>query len=85
MHFVNRLRVAYIFFLIEIVFTEFVFYSDDPINEADLTRIGKALSLAIAYSANCGGIGSITGTNPNVIMKGQADMYVSPTAFIVIL
>ncbi|KAK3084779.1 hypothetical protein FSP39_018790 [Pinctada imbricata] len=44
------------------------------ISENDFQRLGKALSLAIAYSSNCGGIGSITGTNPNVIMKGQSDI-----------
>ncbi|XP_062610510.1 Na(+)/citrate cotransporter-like [Saccostrea cucullata] len=36
-------------------------------------RMCKALSLGIAYAANCGGVASLTGTNPNVIMKGVAD------------
>ena len=29
--------------------------------------------LSIAYSANIGGTGSITGTNPNLIVKGELD------------
>lgn len=45
---------------------------DDPHHK----RMGKAMSLCIAYSANCGGIGSLTGTGPNLVLKGQADMWV---------
>lgn len=48
----------------------------DESTEAEYLRMCKALSLAIAYSANCGGVASLTGTGPNVIMKGAADMYV---------
>lgn len=48
----------------------------DESTEAEYFRMCKALSLAIAYSANCGGVASLTGTGPNVIMKGAADMYV---------
>jgi len=42
--------------------------------DADYKRICKMLSICIAHSANIGGIASLTGTNPNVIMKGQSDM-----------
>jgi len=48
----------------------------DVVKDAGHLRMCKALSLAIAYSANVGGIGSLTGTGPNVVMKGQSDMYV---------
>ncbi|XP_062610508.1 solute carrier family 13 member 2-like isoform X2 [Saccostrea cucullata] len=41
--------------------------------DAEYSRMCKALSLGIAYSANCGGVASLTGTGPNVIMKGAAD------------
>ncbi|VDI56406.1 solute carrier family 13 (sodium-dependent dicarboxylate transporter), member 2/3/5, partial [Mytilus galloprovincialis] len=36
-------------------------------------RICKMLSICIAHTANVGGIASLTGTNPNVILKGQSD------------
>lgn len=45
----------------------------DETTETEYLRMCKALSLAIAYSANCGGVASLTGTGPNVIMKGAAD------------
>ena len=47
--------------------------SIDKPDDAEYLRMCKALSLAIAYSANCGGVASLTGTGPNVIMKGAAD------------
>lgn len=37
-------------------------------------RMCKALSLCIAYAANVGGIGSLTGTIPNIVARAQADM-----------
>lgn len=46
----------------------------DESTDAEYLRMCKALSLAIAYSANCGGVASLTGTGPNVIMKGAADI-----------
>ncbi|OWF50269.1 solute carrier family 13 member 2-like [Mizuhopecten yessoensis] len=48
--------------------------SEDNKAEAEYLRMCKALSLAIAYSANVGGIGSLTGTGPNIVMKGQSDI-----------
>lgn len=42
--------------------------------DAEYKRICKMLSICIAHSANIGGIASLTGTNPNVIMKGQSDI-----------
>ncbi|XP_060071030.1 solute carrier family 13 member 2-like [Ylistrum balloti] len=47
---------------------------DEDGSEAEHLRMCKALSLAIAYSANVGGIGSLTGTSPNLVMKGQSDI-----------
>lgn len=43
------------------------------VESPEYLRMCKALSLGIAYAANCGGVASLTGTNPNVIMKGVAD------------
>ncbi|KAF8768342.1 Solute carrier family 13 member 2 like protein [Argiope bruennichi] len=35
-----------------------------------LNALHKTLLLSIAYSANCGGTGTVTGTSPNMILKG---------------
>ncbi|CAL1290950.1 unnamed protein product [Larinioides sclopetarius] len=36
----------------------------------NLDALHKTLLLSIAYSANCGGTGTVTGTSPNMILKG---------------
>ncbi|XP_062610504.1 Na(+)/citrate cotransporter-like isoform X1 [Saccostrea cucullata] len=46
---------------------------EEKAENAEFSRICKALSLGIAYSANCGGVASLTGTGPNIVMKGAAD------------
>ncbi|KAH9524299.1 hypothetical protein Btru_054077, partial [Bulinus truncatus] len=40
--------------------------------DADFIRMSKALSLTVAYSANIGGIGSLTGTGPNLVLFAAA-------------
>lgn len=39
----------------------------------ELKRFGKGLGLSVAYGANAGGIATLTGTPPNLILQGQAD------------
>lgn len=37
-------------------------------------QLSKALSLCIAYSANIGGAATMTGSTPNLVLKGQLEM-----------
>jgi sodium-dependent dicarboxylate transporter 2/3/5 len=54
-----------------------IFFRDNVLEDDDdpaFRRLCKCLTLSIAYAANVGGIGSLTGTGPNLVMKGQLDM-----------
>lgn len=42
--------------------------------EKEFAQLAKTFSLCVAYAANCGGIATLTGTPPNIILKGQADI-----------
>ncbi|XP_048729143.2 Na(+)/citrate cotransporter-like isoform X2 [Ostrea edulis] len=42
-------------------------------NDEGYSRMCKGMSLCVAYAANIGGTGSLSGTGPNLIMQGQAD------------
>ena len=43
----------------------------------ELHRLAKSLALAVAFAANIGGIATLTGTPPNLVLKGMADEQVS--------
>lgn len=46
---------------------------DGEENSESYIRMCKGMSLCVAYAANIGGTGSLSGTGPNLIMQGQAD------------
>lgn len=42
-------------------------------DNSELRLFGKGLALGVAYGANAGGIATLTGTPPNLILQGQAN------------
>lgn len=43
-------------------------------DEKEYEQLAKTFALCTAYAANSGGIATLTGTPPNIILKGQADI-----------
>jgi sodium-dependent dicarboxylate transporter 2/3/5 len=39
----------------------------------EMKRYAKAFALCVAYGANIGGIATLTGTPPNLVLKENAD------------
>lgn len=39
----------------------------------EIQGLAKALALSVAFAANVGGIATLTGTPPNLVLKGMAD------------
>ena len=48
----------------------------EPSRSEDIQRLAKGLALSVAYAANIGGIATLTGSPPNLVLKQQADEYV---------
>lgn len=43
--------------------------------DAEFTKFACALKLCVAFAANVGGVGTLIGCGPNIVLKGQADKY----------
>lgn len=41
--------------------------------DAEFTKFSCALKLCVAFAANVGGVGTLIGCGPNIVLKGQAD------------
>lgn len=41
-----------------------------------MKKMTKGFALCVAYAANVGGVATLTGTPPNLILQGQANEYV---------
>ena len=53
---------------------------ETPEDQQPLTaeRLRPPLFLCVAYAANCGGMGTITGTPPNIVLQGILEQYYGP-------
>ena len=46
---------------------------DDTEEQKDFDQMAKAFTLCVTFATNIGGIATLTGSGPNMILKGQVD------------
>ena len=52
-------------------------YSEEKLRDnKNLQKLSKGLMLGVAYGANIGGTATLTGTGPNLVLKGNIEKYV---------
>ena len=52
-------------------------YSEEKLRDnKNLQKLSKGLMLGVAYGANIGGTATLTGTGPNLVLKGDIEKYV---------
>jgi len=45
--------------------------------DKEFTQFSCSLKLCVAFAANVGGVGTLIGCGPNIVLKGQVDEYVT--------
>ena len=54
----------------------FFFRKEVKRRSAEIKRLSKVFALGVAYASNSGGIATLVGTPPNIILQGVANEYV---------
>jgi len=54
----------------------FFFREEVKRKSAEIKRLSKVFALGVAYASNSGGIATLVGTPPNIILQGVANEYV---------
>jgi di/tricarboxylate transporter len=59
-------------------FEIYIFFFRKEVNRrsAEIKRLSKVFALGVAYASNSGGIATLVGTPPNIILQGVANEYV---------